>query len=388
MTEQSFAEFEQLQKTQGTAAAVDHLLDTLREAKRYHPLFDAQLLKKKHLLGLPLTRPTAFDDVPPEHREEFEQAYIAAARQTGELLLQDGLIRDAWVYLRTIREPEKIAAAIEALPVNENVDEEILEIAFFQGVAPVKGLQMLLRAHGTCSTITAFDQHSSQLPPDVRQQCAAVLVRELYNSLRETVQTEVQRRQPMLPPDQTLRELITGRDWLFADENYHIDVSHLNAVVRFSRSLEMQALELPLAVQLAFYGSQLSSRYQYAGNPPFEEFYPAHLHYFQVLLDEDREAGLDYFRQKLGDPKETSSQLTAVALIDLLTRLNRQSEAAEIASRYLGEVGEEFGLSVAELCSAAGRFDLLREVARSKEDLVAFAAAVISESKVAPGSSP
>jgi hypothetical protein len=383
MTEQ-FAEFEQLQKTQGTAAAVDHLLATLREAKRFHPLFDAQLLKKKHLLGLPLTRPTAFDDVPAEHREEFEQAYIAAARQTGELLLQEGMIRDAWIYLRTIREPEKIAAAIEALPVDGNVDEEILEIAFFQGVAPVKGLQMLLRAHGTCSTITAFDQHSSQLPPDLRQQCAAVLVREIYHSLRETVQMEVQRRQPMLPPGQSLQELIAGRDWLLADDNYHIDVSHLNAVVRFARSLEMQAPELRLAVQLALYGSRLSTRYQYAGNPPFEDFYPAHLQYFHVLLDEDREAGLDYFRQKLGDPKETSSQLAAVALVDLLTRLNRQGEAAEIAARYLGEVGEEFGLSVAELCAAAGRYDLLREAARSRDDLVGFAAAVISQSKSLP----
>ena len=46
-------------------------------------------------------------------RDEVEKTYIAAAREVGELLLQEGAIPQAWMYLRTIREPQKIAAAIE-----------------------------------------------------------------------------------------------------------------------------------------------------------------------------------------------------------------------------------------------------------------------------------
>ena len=39
---------------------------------------------------------------------------------------------------------------------------------------------------------------------------------------------------PEPPSGATIPELIAGRDWLFEDDAYHIDVSHLGAVVRYS----------------------------------------------------------------------------------------------------------------------------------------------------------
>src|SRR5439155_442893 len=82
---------------------------------------------------------------------------------------------------------------------------------------------------------------------------------------------------------------VGGREWLFNDDSYHIDVSHLNSVVRFARFLDAGCPELDLALQLAQYGSRLAQQYQYAGNPPFDDFYPAHIRYFKVLLDIERE---------------------------------------------------------------------------------------------------
>jgi hypothetical protein len=235
-----------------------------------------------------------------------------------------------------------------------------------------------MASHGTCSTITAFEQISQQMAPEVRRECARALVRKLYDDLRENVQHDVARRQPMNPPGQSLRELIAGREWLFADDSYHIDVSHLNAVVRFARALDATCPELDLALQLAQYGERLAKQYQYAGNPPFDDFYPAHIQYFKALLGTDRDAALAYFRAKIGDdPADTDNQLAAFALVDLLLRLERRDEALELACRHLADSADEFGLSLPELCAQSGRLDLLLNLARGRGDLVNYAAALL-----------
>lgn len=382
MSDQTFDELQTIHSRQGAAATIDHLIASLREQKRHHALFDALLMKKRFEMGLPLARPTSLKDVPEARRDEFERYYVEKAREVGELLLADDSIPQAWNYFRAINEPQKVTAAIEALPEGAAVDEQVVEIALFHGLAPVKGLQLFLGSHGTCSTITALDQQFAQMPPEVRAGCAQVLVRRLYADLRENVQHDVLRRQPMTPPGQSLGELIAGREKLFADDSYHIDVSHLNAVVRFARSLDRAAPELDLALQLAEYGSRLAPQYQYAGNPPFDDFYPAHIQFFKALLDRDREQALGYFREKLGDDvSDTDNQLTAYVLVDLLQRLGRTDEALELGCRYLAESGEEFGLSLPELCSAAGRFDLLQKLSRDRGDVVHYAAALIGKGK-------
>jgi hypothetical protein len=329
-------------------------------------------------MGVGLVRPTSFKDVPEERRDEFEKLYVDSARQVGELLLAEGSIPQAWHYFRAINEPERVAAAIEALPDEGTLPDEVVEIALFQGISPVKGLSMYLASHGACSTITAFDQVSMQLPADARRKCAEVLVRKLYSDVRENVQHDVSRRQPMNPPGQSLRELIGGREWLFADDSYHIDVSHLNSVVRFARFLDVGSPQLDQALQLAQYGSRLAQQYQYAGNPPFDDFYPAHIQFFKALLGNEREQALDYFRSRIGDDvAETDNQMAAYVLVDLLQRLERRDEALELACKYLAESADEFGLSLPELCAESGRLDLLLALARKKGDVVNFAAALI-----------
>jgi hypothetical protein len=378
MSTAAFSQLAEVHQQQGPAAAIDKLIETLRAGQDFHHLFDALLLRKKHELGLPLTHPTSFDDVPSPLRTEFEKSYVEAAREVGEALLSQQSIGQAWMYLRTIREPDKVAQALEALDPQASHEEELIDIALYQGVAPVKGLQLMLASHGTCSSITALDQQFSQFSPDVRMKCAAVLARRLYDDLCQTLQHEVERKQGLTPPGQSLRELIGGRDWLFADDNYHVDVSHLHAVVRFSRSLDESSPELKLALQLAEYGSKLAPHYQYAGDPPFQEFYPAHIQYFKAVSGEGREAALAYFREKLGsDVNDPDTQLAALGLLDLLTRLGHLQEALDLAAKYLVGAQDRFGFSFADLCQRAGRFDTLLEVAREKGDLITYTAALL-----------
>ena len=382
MSTDSFAELEALKTQQGPTAVLQKLADTLREQRQFHQLFDALLMQKKQSLGLPLLRPTSFDDVPAEQRDDFEATYVASAREVGKMLLDDKQLGQAWMYMRTIREPELIKAALEQLDPKNDYSEEAIDIALYQGIAPVRGLEMMLNSHGTCSSITALDQQFQRLESTARTQCAALLVKRLYDDVSQTIQHEVERKQGLAAPGQTLHELIAGRDWLFAEANYHIDVSHLHSVVRFARSLTAQSPELPLAIQLAEYGSRLAQQYQYAGDPPFEDFYPAHEQFLKAIGNINQDAALNYFRDKLRpEANDPENQLVALGFVDLLTRLGRMDEALDVAAKYLSQSTEQTGFSFADLCADAGRYDLLTQVSKDKGDLLTFTAALLQAAK-------
>lgn len=366
--------------SQGPLAALEALIQQMRSEKNFHRLFDAKMLKKKFELGLPLLRPTSLSDVPQDQRETFERAYIEAAREVGQSLIENGQLNDAWLYFRTIQEKEPIAAAIEKMSLPDDFEkaQELINIALYEGAHPIKGLQFLLKTNGTCNTITTLDQVMPQLSGEERKQAAALMVRHLYDELIQNVQADVQRRMPFAPPANSLRELILGRDWLFQEGNYHIDVSHLNSVVRFSRFLEPGAPELKLALQLAEYGARLDQQLQYAGETPFDEFYPAHQHFFEILLGEKIAEGVAYFQQKLDqDPDEQDQQMIAYVLVDVLVRSGRAEQALQVAEKHLRFLDEQ-SFSFAELCVKVGRTEAWREAAKEKGDLVGFTAALLS----------
>jgi len=204
------------------------------------------------------------------------------------------------------------------------------------------------------------------------------LVTVLYDDLKYTLQQEVQQKIATESPAESIRELIAGRDWLFEEGNYHIDVSHLNAVVRFSRFLNPGHPILQKAMELAEYGSRLAEQFQYPGDPPFDNFYPAHVQFFKVLVDQDRDEGLTYFQNKLDSvPNEDDKPMIAYVLVDLLTRIGRLDEAVEPAERHLNNVDESSGFSFTQLCQEAGRMDVLLNTAREKGDFVAYTAALL-----------
>jgi len=376
----TFDRIAELKDSDGPAAAIDFLIETLRTEKNFHKLFDALMLKKKQELGLPLVRPTSLEDVPEEQRVDFEKYYIDSAREVGTLLLEADNLGDAWVYFRTIQEPEKVAAAIQeaSLPDDYDKAQELINIALYEGANPVRGLEFLLASNGTCNTITALDQAMQTLAPDDRKKAAALMVKHLYGELRETVKADVDRRMTLPPSgkEPTLRELIMGRDWLFTEGNYHVDVSHLNSVVRFARFLDNGAAELDLACQLAEYGTHLDSQFQYPGESPFEDCYPAHLQYFRILQGRNIDDALAYFQQKLtAEPDEPDQQMIAYVMVDLLQRIGRFEQALGIASQHLKFV-EDQSFSYADLCNKAGNQSAWADAAKERGDLVGFTAAL------------
>jgi hypothetical protein len=391
MSDSEFAKIDEVHRSQGPAAAVNELIRSLEASHDWHRLFDALLLKKKLEMGLPTARPASFDPVPESRQSEFEESYVEAARRVGRALLAENNIPQAWMYLRTVREPQAVAEALERVDsqneLPENIDD-LISVALYERAHPVKGLELMLKSRGTCNTISAFDQAITQLSSDERLRGAELLVNHLYNELLQSVCRDLERRHTESssekssepPKPATLIAAIADRDWLFEEGNYHVDVSHLGAVVRFARFLTRESPNLGQAIELCEYGRRLSSQFQYPADPPFDDYYLAHLHFFKVLENSDRPKSLDYFRERLSAAAETDDRrLIAYVLVDLLVRTGALEDAVLVSAEHLRDLDESSGFSFAQLCEAAGRLDLFRDAAREKGDLIGFTSALVGQ---------
>jgi hypothetical protein len=376
--------FDDLEKTftrEGPARAIDQLCTVLQRNKDYAGLFYGLLLKKRHELGVSPIPTGASQDLPEAVHEPYEEAIRQAGRLVGRLHLEENDIPRAWVYFRMLGEPQPVADALDKYEPAEGQDiQQLIEIAYHEGVHPRKGFDWILDRYGLCNAITTASSQHVNLPPDVRVYCIQRLVRALHRELVERVGAEIARREGEAPTTSSVPALLAGRDWLFADEFYHVDVSHLGAVAQLSVHLS-PGEELRLARELCAYGRHLSPRFQYAGDPPFEDQYRDYGIYLAIVDGDEREAGLAHFRAKAeqADPDEIGTR-PAEVLVNLLLRLDRPGEALAVARRYLAKADAR-QLScpgIPELCQRAGDFRTLTEVAREQADPVHFLAGLLA----------
>jgi hypothetical protein len=377
--------FDELQGTlraEGPAAAIDRLCTRLRERKDYTSLFYALLMKKRHELGVSPVPTAPAQDLPASAHEPFEEAIRAAARLVGGLYLDEGNLPQAWVYFRMIGEPQPVMEALERHQPAEGEDvQQLVQIAFYEGVHPRKGFDLILNRFGICNAITTMGtQMELPHPPDVRTYCVERLVRSLHQELCERLAADIERHEGTPPTARTVPELLAGRDWLFADEFAHVDTSHLGAVVQMSIHLP-PGKELDLARELCAYGQRIAPRLRYPGDPPFEDQYRDYGVYLATLAGDHTEEGLAHFRAKAeeADP-ETVGSYPAEVLVNLLLRLDRPAEALAVARRHLAGVNNRRLTcpSISELCQKANDYGTLAEVAREQNDPVHFVAGLIA----------
>jgi hypothetical protein len=319
-------------------------------------------------------------------RSQYEARYVDAIRTVGTRLLDAGDLVVAWPYFRAIGETEPVAQALERYRPAEDDSRlgAIIEVAFNQGANPRRGFELILEQYGTCSAITAFEHLASD--ETNRVACAERLVRRLHDELVASLRADIAHHgQPLPPEGSPIAQLLTGRPWLFADDSYHIDLSHLASVVRISSLVEDRAT-LAQAEGLAEYGRNLSGRHQSEGEPPFENHYADHCIYLRALLGQDVEAALAHFRSKLapqddapGEAGSLAGTYPAQVLVGLLLRLGRLDEAIDVAAEHLAGVPESAMIcpSVAQLCQRADNPARLAEIARAQGDLVHYAAAIL-----------
>lgn len=386
-----FDELQAILKSEGPDAALARLESRLREQKDYNGLFYALLMKKRHQLGIdPIpTGPT--QDIPARHHATYEEAIREAGREVGNLYLKEGNIPQAWAYFRMLNEAEPVRKALTSYqPAEEEDVQPVIQVAFYDSVHPRRGFDWVLERYGLCSAITTLGSHDLPHPMEDKQYCLGRLVQTLYAELRERLTAEITRREEEPPeakaPSDTLgvlRKLIEGRDWLFVEDCYHIDLSHLSSVVQMSIHLP-PGPDLERARELCVYGQKLTGRFVQPGDPPFEDFYQAYDRYLGVLSGQEVEEGLTYFRNQaeINNPEEVGTY-PAEVLVNLLLKANRPKEALEAAVKYLaGTDNRRLSCpSLTELCQKTRDYRALSQAAREQGDPIHFLAGLLASER-------
>jgi hypothetical protein len=390
----AFQQIEQALASGGAVSALDLLARKFIAEKQYPQLFETRLMEKRLELGLPLIQIGAIEDLPEPARASYEEEVRRAARETGALFLADGDIARAWPYFRAIGERQTIAAALEAAPAaldktapsgpapsRPDVDA-LIDIALGERVHPRKGLELVIGRHGICRAITYFEQF-----PDLedRQACLTLLVETLQAELVANLKNAIARREGRPPTTNSIAELIAGRDWLFGEFDTYTDTSHVINVVRFAVDLQ-DAGTIRLALELCAYGERLSPQFRMRGEPPFDDIYCDHAVYLRALLNQDVDAAVEHFKNKIAASGFTEGEFDprvavqcAQVLVNFLARLGRYAEAVQVWLEHLSHVpaGRLACPTLFQLCQLAGDSRRWMELARQRGDLLSFVAGAI-----------
>ena len=383
-----FPWIERLLQNHPTSAVFEELAARFKREKEYRGLFDARLMQKRSELGLPLVSSARIGDMPNELQQAYQDGYIQAAREVGDLILADGNIPQAWPYFRAIGDTGPIVRALESFDASDPDTPEsrealgsTIQIAFQEGLHPRKGFELILQHHGLCRAITLFGAHPQG---DARLESLRLLVRSLHGELVTNLRRAISHAEGTAAESDSIAALIEGRDWLFDNNAQYTDSSHIAPVLELSAELEDKET-LGLAVEIADYATRLDAMFQFADYPPFERAYHDRCIYLKALLGKDIDRAVQHFDEKAAaaDANQVGYR-PAEVLVKLLIRLGRYDDAISRFRRYLMDASQE-ELScptLAQLCQMAGDYTQLKQVAKEQSDPLSYMAALIQEATV------
>lgn len=379
MAVEDFREIEAAWSAQGVAGALDALSQRLRDQKKYHELFEALKMRVRHRIGLPLLYGDGSDELDESKRQQLEEGLIEACREVGTLLLNRGRIREGWMYLRPVGDKKAASELLAQVEAEEDNLEELIEVCLREGVDVARGFGLVLKHYGTCNAITTFEGEVPRQSRADQQAATALLVRHLHAELLANLRSDIGRQEGKQPAETTLAALVADRPWLFQELTYHVDTTHLSSVVRFARLSEDPAV-LRLALDLTEYGRRLHAQFQYPGDEPFTENYPAHGLFFSALLGERVDEALEYFRQRAeASDLQQVGTVPIETYIDLLARVGRPAEAIDASLRLMpaGQSGVGIAPSLLDLAQRSGVYDRVQQHCQQRDDLLGFTAALI-----------
>ena len=402
-------------EARGPEAMLAELAASLTARGRWHALFDLRMVEARLRLGLPLS-----GDVGPldeSRRERLDELSLAACREVGWPLIEAGQVAAAWMYLRAAAAPEEVATRLAAVaarlvpPADEpagdgacgddsddeeshRLGQEILGVALWESLDPALGISLVIRTQGTCNAVTAYEQAVSRLPAVRQAPAARVLVEHLHAEIVRNLGFDLGQRgidTAVAAASATpLTALLEAGGGLADDPSIHVDVSHLQAVLRIARVCDDEPT-LRRAWELASYACRLPADVVYPGEPPFEQVGPASRLFFGAQLGRDVAEAIAFFRRAAAtaEPLEAGT-LPADTLVLLLHRLGRDAEALQAAVDRPREGGapsamQAAGLlpSLVDLAAASGRWEVLLDACRRHGDEITFAAAVASRAAAA-----
>ena len=395
--------------TSGPEAMLEALAASLAARRRWHALFDLRMVQARQRLGLPVT-----GDVGPldeATRERFDELSLAACREVGWPLLEEGQVAAAWMYLRATATPDELAARLAPLaeriastvtdggPACAEADpgadddetqrlvQELVGVSLWESADPALGIALVLRTQGTCNAVTAYEQAVSRLPAPRQAPAARVLVEHLHAEVVRNLAADLAQRgidtAAALTAAAPLVALLDAAGGLVDDPSVHVDVSHLQSVLRIARVCSDEPT-LGRAWELSRYACRLPEDVTYPGEPPFEEVGEASRLFYAAQLGRDVAEAVAFFRRAAltADPLD-SGTLPTDTLVLLLHRVGRDAEALQTAVDRPREGGQPSGMqaagmlpSLVELAASSSQWEVLLEACRRHGDEISFAAAL------------
>lgn len=359
--------------------ALDELAKFLRDKGRYHELFEALKMKLRHRLGLRAAQGSPEEPLDEPTEIQLERGLIDACREVAELFFRDGMVREGWMYMRPVGDRAAAARMLAGVEANDENLDAMIEVLLYEGVDVGRGYQLSLSQRGTCNSITLFEQALASRPRSDQQVAAKLLVEHVHRELFENLKRDLAQRHKQEPEGTTCAELLSQNPELLRDASYHLDTSHLASTVKFARVLD-NPIALRLALDIASYGRQLHPQYQYPGDEPFLDLYPASIAFFKALLGENVDAGVRYFTQKADTVDQQEFGLLAVeVLIDLLSRCGRHTDALAAYAKRIPAGARTMGISptLLQLSERLGSYQQMQSLCQQREDLLGYAAALL-----------
>ncbi|EKK01933.1 hypothetical protein RBSH_02779 [Rhodopirellula baltica SH28] len=380
------------------AKRIDEVIAHYRRERQPVELFEALKMKSRLAHGLPMIADPdeplapATSDADKQRERELEEDLLDACRQAGAMLIQDGRIAEGWMYLRPTGDIELAKRLLEDIEINDDNYDEMTQVLLHENVDLRRGYNAVLKHQGTCNSITLYDQAIAARSRKDRQIAAECLLTSFYNELLSLVRDDFRNRGPdngvsaeAIEEDAAklnLGELIAKYKWILGGGGYHLDTTHLSSTVRFATVIDDREM-IDQALQLCQYGRRLPSDFQYPGEEPFVDFYPAHSAFFSALLGQSVDTALRMFEQKARTVDVNVAGAGAIeTYIDLLDRVGRPAEALRAAielfpddvpvQRVLPEL-----LAMARRAKQAGDtsgLDALEQFCFGRSDLLAVAA--------------
>ena len=377
MSDNPFDEIESQLTTAGVPAALETLCEQLKRENKYHELFDARLMQCRHQVGAPLARDAQLDHLPEEIRDKVEEGYIEACREVGNLLLDAGEFRQAWMYLRPAGDEDRMREVLAKTEPTDETLEQIVELTLHEGLDPERGFSIVLDHYGICNAITTYDSAMYSRSVPEKQVAVGQLIRRLHTELLESLRRDVRSEEAAgdEASTETLQELLDSCRDSFTEYTYHVDISHLSSIIRMARIVEDPEI-LRLAIELTEYGRCLDESLCPPGDPPFEDAYGTHGLFFACQVGEQVDAALEFFRDRAfsANVYEEGSAMVEV-YVALLARLSRTDEAISVTLELLpqGTPTTGFAPSLIELSRCGGDYGQLLAECRERGDLLGFA---------------
>lgn len=379
--------FDSLESCQGDPAGMlEMMIRHFREQRSAMELFEAMKMQIRQKVGLPLVATENEPARPEEVERQLEMGLLDACRESGTMLIKDGKVAEGWMYLRPTSDLELAKKLLESVEITDENYDEMIQVLLHEGVDVGRGYQAVLEHQGTCNSITLFEQSIVGRSKADRKAAAAKLLDHFYHELIELVRADVADRKPdeAVTQDETLGDIIESRRWILDGGGYHLDTTHLAATVRIASILD-EPDQIRRAWELTQYGRRLNHQFQYPGDEPFVDFYPAYSTFYGVLLGENVEAGLKHFEKKARSVDAAQHGTGALeTYVDLLDRVGRHAEAVSAAAQWVPEdvppqrivpmmieIGQRAGIE-----SRADAFKPILEYCQRRGDVLGYGAAL------------